>query len=175
MNTPIIKSERLALIPLSTAYSQEIFTNWTQDSTVAKYMRWNTHKSLKETIGWLELEEQNISSDKNFTWGFKLIEGGSIIGSGGLVYNAEKNSYELGYNLMRNSWGMGYATEAAMEIIAFGRDVLHLDRIYCCHHHDNLASQRVIEKLGFVYGGEGSYFKFDGSEHSCKEYWLNLK
>jgi RimJ/RimL family protein N-acetyltransferase len=58
---------------------------------------------------------------------------------------------EIGWMLSPRFWGRGYATEAGAAIRdeAFVR--LSLDTIVAGHHPANLASGRVVEKLGMVF------------------------
>jgi len=57
---------------------------------------------------------------------------------------------DLGYRFQRSSWRKGYATEvgAAWVSVAFGS--LGLDRLDAFVHPDNLASMKVLERLGFL-------------------------
>src|SRR5262249_47690056 len=64
----------------------------------------------------------------------------------------------LAYYLARPYWGRGLATEAGRAFIEFGFRQLGLSRIVAGANVKNLASNRVLQKLGFVwiYTGEGS-------------------
>ena len=56
---------------------------------------------------------------------------------------------ELGFLLRPGFWGQGLATEAAGAAVAHAFDVLGARAIFAGHHPGNVASQRVLEKLGF--------------------------
>jgi ribosomal-protein-alanine N-acetyltransferase len=60
---------------------------------------------------------------------------------------------ELGYALRRDRWGKGYATEIAALMLHYGYSVLNLHRVQAACGPDNVASQRVLAKLGFAYEG----------------------
>ena len=124
MKTPILATERLLLRPLTVDDAESAFANWTSDPDVAKFMRWELHKSISETREWLLSEETLIESDRVYNWGFILKETGELIGSGGLVFVDSKDMYELGYNMMRKYWRKGLTTEAANAIIGFGKNKL---------------------------------------------------
>jgi RimJ/RimL family protein N-acetyltransferase len=55
---------------------------------------------------------------------------------------------ELGYRLKRAAWGRGFGTEAARALIRTGFMELGLQRIVANTYEANLASRRVMEKLG---------------------------
>ena len=63
-------------------------------------------------------------------------------------------NWEIGYNVGVPYWGRGYATEAAACIVAFGFDERGAQRLAAEWFHDNPASGRVLEKLGFERAGE---------------------
>ncbi len=75
-----------------------------------------------------------------------------LIGSVGLTL-PDQRAPVLGYWIGRPSWGRGYATEAARGLVAFGFDALGIDRIIASVLPGNLASGRVLDKLGFVRTG----------------------
>ena len=60
---------------------------------------------------------------------------------------------ELGYWIGVPFWGRGYATEAARAVVAFGFEMLGLNRIYAHHFAGNAASGRVLEKIGMRHEG----------------------
>jgi RimJ/RimL family protein N-acetyltransferase len=55
---------------------------------------------------------------------------------------------ELGWALVRAEWGHGYATEAAAAIRDWARRQLDIDRLVSLIAPDNVASQRVAQRLG---------------------------
>src|SRR5712692_4273267 len=74
----------------------------------------------------------------------------------------------LAFYLARPYWGQGLATEAGRAFIEFGFSELGLSRIVAGANVKNLASNRVLQKLGFVWvrSGEGG-----GSSHHDYELW----
>src|ERR687890_1682624 len=57
-------------------------------------------------------------------------------------------TYEIGWIFNRAYHGHGYATEAAMAMLQYGFEALHLHRIIATCQPENVASWRGIEKLG---------------------------
>ena len=62
----------------------------------------------------------------------------------------EKKTGEIGYALNREYWGKGIMTKACLKVMEFGYDYLGLDKIIIKHYKENIGSQRVIEKCGFI-------------------------
>jgi len=56
----------------------------------------------------------------------------------------------LGYRLRRAAWGKGYATEGARALIRLGFTQLGVRRVVATTYEHNLASRRVMEKLGMT-------------------------
>jgi len=87
--------------------------------------------------------------------GFKLsvFMDDALIGGIGLNHRAG-DIYELGYWLAKAFWGRGIATEAATGLLQHAQQVLP-QTIFVAHcMKGNLASSRVLEKLGFCVTGE---------------------
>jgi RimJ/RimL family protein N-acetyltransferase len=57
---------------------------------------------------------------------------------------------ELGYRLQRSAWGKGYATEGSRALIDNGFAQLGARRVTATTYQDNLASRRVMEKVGMT-------------------------
>lgn len=58
---------------------------------------------------------------------------------------------DFGWRFAHRVWGHGYGSEAALAILGYGTKVLGLQGIRVCSAIDNIASVRIIEKLGFVF------------------------
>lgn len=68
-------------------------------------------------------------------------------------WNPEYRSAALGYCFTEASWGHGYATEAARAVLQWAFDTLDLNRVQAEADTRNIASARVLEKLGFRHEG----------------------
>jgi RimJ/RimL family protein N-acetyltransferase len=68
-------------------------------------------------------------------------------------WNPDHLSAALGYCLDRPAWGQGFATEAARALLQWAFAALDLNRVQAETDTRNLASARVLEKLGFVREG----------------------
>ncbi len=81
--------------------------------------------------------------------GSSLLIGDATIGIG----SVPNKRAEIGFTLRRDRWGAGLATEAAQLLLAFGFDQLGMHRIEATSHPDNVASIRVLEKIGMSLEG----------------------
>lgn len=79
---------------------------------------------------------------------------GDFIGWCGVKHVPEDGEYDLGYRFLEERWGHGYATEAASAVCDFARRQLQGKRVVGKAMLDNLASRRVLEKVGLIFEGE---------------------
>jgi hypothetical protein len=68
-------------------------------------------------------------------------------------WNPDHRSASMGYCLAEAAWGHGYATEAARALLQWAFDTLDLNRVQAETDTRNVASARVLEKLGFIREG----------------------
>ncbi len=89
-------------------------------------------------------------------WMFRSRDNGEVIGRGGLIrYDAHdmdgREEIGLAYAVLSSYWGQGYATEMGDASLRIGFEHLEFDNIGAWTLPTNLASQRVMAKLGFQY------------------------
>jgi RimJ/RimL family protein N-acetyltransferase len=95
--------------------------------------------------------------------GWWVIEGrddGAFHGVAALLRMPDGDDIELAYRLARTSWGAGLATEAASALAHYAFDQVGLPRLVAVTFPENIASQRVLEKVGFAHDGLSSYKAF---------------
>ena len=74
-----------------------------------------------------------------------------VIGELGLTITSSRyDEAFLWYAINRAYWGQGYATEAAARLVRFGFEDAGLRRIFAECHPDNVASARVLQKIGLL-------------------------
>jgi|SRR5579859_548984 len=74
-----------------------------------------------------------------------------LIGELGLtISSSQYDEAYMWYSVNRSYWGKGYATEAAAALLHYGFEQAGLRRIFAECHPDNLASARVLEKIGLL-------------------------
>jgi ribosomal-protein-alanine N-acetyltransferase len=75
----------------------------------------------------------------------------AIIGFCGLFHTDDPPEVELLYGIAPSAWGQGLATEAARAVLRYGFEELGLVRIAAGADGPNVASLRVLEKLGMTF------------------------
>ncbi|MGA3129566.1 MAG: GNAT family N-acetyltransferase [Terracidiphilus sp.] len=115
---------------------------------------WTRDVALKRLAQ--EIEQQNQYGMQY--WSVFLVADGRHAGCAGIrPYEAGKASYEMGVHLLPEFWGRGIAREAAEAIIPRAFGPLGATAIVAGHHPQNVASGRLLIKLGFAYQGDKLY------------------
>jgi RimJ/RimL family protein N-acetyltransferase len=86
---------------------------------------------------------------------------GTLIGQCGLNTLEEAPEVEVLYLFDRPYWGRGLATEGGQAAVDVGFDSIGLQRIVGLTHPDNVASQRVLQKIGLRYSKRARFFGID--------------
>jgi RimJ/RimL family protein N-acetyltransferase len=126
------------------------------------YVRWHAAEALMEHMGRGPLSRaesedafgRHLQHWKEHGFGLLVIEDketGALVGRSGLHYHRIwPDEPEVGW-LIETAWqGRGFATEAGAACVTWAFDQLGFDRLVSICTPDNLASRRVMQKLGFV-------------------------
>lgn len=65
---------------------------------------------------------------------------------------------EIGYRYLPKHWGKGYGSEAAKTIMDYGLNTLKLKRVVAIAMEANVASRRIMEKIGMSYVGIDTFY-----------------
>lgn len=85
-------------------------------------------------------------------WAVIEKETGKFIGWCGLKFDGKET--DIGFRFFEEHWGKGFATESAKACLAFGFTKLKLEEIIGRAMHENLASIKVLEKIGMKFESE---------------------
>jgi RimJ/RimL family protein N-acetyltransferase len=109
-------------------------------------------------------------------WVVERQDAPGFLGWCGLFPLEDSGLIEIGYRYLRSAWGQGIATEAARAVLDHGYRVLGFDPIVAVTHPGNLASQRVLAKIGLIargralhYGQQLCFFRLSRTEYLAGE------
>jgi RimJ/RimL family protein N-acetyltransferase len=97
--------------------------------------------------------QEELLNGSGLRLGIIVRESDTLCGGVGLRVEPDHRRAELGYWIGVPYWAKGYATEAAGAMLKYGFDTLQLHRIFASHFADNLASARVLRKIGMRHEG----------------------
>ena len=81
-------------------------------------------------------------------WVIRIKNNNSSIGIVSLGKHHNNIDTEISYQLMPEWWGKGYGTEATKAVVTYGLTVLSLPRIIAETQIGNIASCRLLERIG---------------------------
>jgi len=84
-------------------------------------------------------------------WRVELKESGEAIGMCGLLKRDALPDVDVGFAFLPRHWSKGYAFESASAVVAHARNAFGLKRVVAITSPDNVASIRLLEKLGFRF------------------------
>lgn len=150
--TTILETERLALRTWTPEDAHAGFAIWS-DPEVMRYIgTGQPNADVEQTRAWLGRMIAHQQKHGFCFWAVVEKESNQLIGSCGLAYQLDGGTpIEFGYTLARTHWGRGLATEAAGACLSYIFDNLPLTEIAASVDSRNVASQRVLEKIGFRY------------------------
>ena len=115
------------------------------------------HEDVASASRWIATKQEKFDKQKYGALPVENRTDGTLMGVAGLKPLGESTDIEIFYRFARPYWGHGYATEIAMSIMSFGFQTLKLNRIVAMIEPKNVASIKVIEKLGFTFLSQSPY------------------
>jgi len=150
-NLPHLETERLLLRKLCQDDAYDLFA-YGRDPEVTKYLLWEPHRTVHDSVQFIEWAIRQYDAGEIAPWGIELKETGKLIGTSGFyTWTPRHRRAEIGYALARPFWRMGLMTEAVRAILDFGYCVMDLNRVEARCFTANVASARVMEKCGMKF------------------------
>jgi [ribosomal protein S5]-alanine N-acetyltransferase len=153
LTTPTLHTARLRLRPFTTHDTDDIYTLMS-NAAVLRYWDdppWTERTQADRFIARCHTMAQDGSGVR---LAIERTTDGQFIGWCALSsWNPAYRSAMIGYCLTETAWGHGFATETAGAVLQWAFATLDLNRVQSGADTRNRASERVLEKLGFVREG----------------------
>jgi RimJ/RimL family protein N-acetyltransferase len=146
-----LETSRLHLRPPRLSDAERIFTAYAQDPMVTRYLTWRPHQSIEDTRQFLRFCEEEWQTDSSFPWVILRKQDGELLGMVHIFISGHKA--ELGYVLARPYWGRGIMTEAVQVVVDWALAHPQIYRVWAVCDVENVASARVMEKVGMEREG----------------------
>jgi ribosomal-protein-alanine N-acetyltransferase len=150
---PTLQTDRLILRKITSADADSLYA-FLSDSRVTETMDvapMENREEAERLISWLN---ERFAANVGIRWGITQKDEDVVIGTGGFNWLDERGRRgEIGYDIAPAHWGHGLATEATGAIIRAGFEHLDLNRIEATTNLHNVASMKVLHKLGFTEEG----------------------
>lgn len=143
-----IETARLVLTPPQVSDAASIFERYASDPDVTRFLGWPRHTMIADTHTFLRFSAAEWERGPAGPYLIRSRGDGRLLGSTGFSFEGPQRAV-TGYVLARDAWGQGYATEALDAILDVARR-LGVVRLHAFCHPAHHASQRVLEKCGFM-------------------------
>jgi ribosomal-protein-alanine N-acetyltransferase len=147
---PVIETERLLLRRITNDDVNEVFELRSNPETM-KYIPRPLVKNNEEALEHIAMIEEKIVTNVGINWGITLKGDNKLLGIIG-YYRMQPENYraEIGYMLSPHFHGKGIIPEAVNRLIKYGFDNLKLHSIEAVIDPENFASEKVLQKCGFI-------------------------
>ncbi|MCB1270376.1 MAG: GNAT family N-acetyltransferase [Microthrixaceae bacterium] len=124
----------------------EAILEYGSDPEVARYADWPIRSDLTALRPLVQDREVRWDAGAEYYW--VITERDRDRAIGGISCRITGDAAEVGFLLHRRFWGRGIATEACAAVVAWLWSVPTLRRVWATCDAENLASARVLEKVG---------------------------
>jgi ribosomal-protein-alanine N-acetyltransferase len=148
---PTFTTPRLLLRAPVPADAEAIFHAYAQDPEVTRYLVWRPHRDLTETRAFIARCLSSWQQQTEFTYVITEQQTTQLFGM--LSLRIAGFAASLGYALRRAAWGHGLMPEAAAIVTDWALAQPSIYRVWATCDYENLASARVMEKIGMQREG----------------------
>ena len=146
---PIFRTQRCELRPAAPADAGELHALWITPG-VRRFL-WDDEVIPSERAAEAVATSAELFDRHRFgLWIVRLKGSPAIQGFAGVWPFRDPPEFELLFGIAEPLWGQGYAVEAASAVLAYCAAVLDMPRIRASTDAGNVASIRVLDKLGFA-------------------------
>lgn len=145
-----IATDRLLLRRINSNDAKKVLALRGNPDTM-KYIPRPLAKSTEDALAHIAMIEEKIVSNTGINWGITIKGESNIIGIiGHYKISAENHRAEIGYMSLPEFNGKGYMSEAIKAVVTYGFEQMNLHSIEAIIDPENIASERVLQKNGFV-------------------------
>ncbi|WP_409416910.1 GNAT family N-acetyltransferase [Flavobacterium sp. PS2] len=150
---PVLETERLIIRRVTNEDANEIIALRSNPETM-KYIPRPLTKTTEQALEHIAQIDSTIETNEGINWGITLKGDSKVVGIIG-YYRIKPEHYraEIGYMLLPELHGKGIIPEAVKTVIDYGFNEMKLHSIEAAIDPDNFASERVLQKIGFVKEG----------------------
>jgi ribosomal-protein-alanine N-acetyltransferase len=145
-----LETERLFLRKLDNNDVNEILELRGNPETM-KYIPRPLAKNLDDALEHIKMINDAIEKNTGINWAVTIKGSNKLIGLiGHYRIQPENHRSEIGYMILPEYQGKGYVTESVKAILEYGFNQMNLHSIEAVIDPENFASEKVLQKLGFV-------------------------
>jgi RimJ/RimL family protein N-acetyltransferase len=156
----ILTTNRLYLRELSIEDTENFYL-LNADEEVIKYTGDKAFESIEKAKTFLE----NYNPYQEYGYGRWAVVDKSndeFLGWCGLKFSPKLQETDIGFRFFKKHWNKGFATESAKVCLNYAFENLHLNKIVGRAMEANIASIKVLEKIGMQFVGTFNFEKHKG-------------
>ncbi len=149
-----VEGKKIVLMPLLLSDAREVALN-ANDRLVNKLVPLLPFPyELKHAKEFIRTSMREFQRRESCIFGIHLKGEKKLVGVIGFKsFDFGNGNSEVGYWIGSNYWHLGIGSEALELLLGFGFNELGLNRAYAVVRRENLASRKLLEKLGFKFEG----------------------
>lgn len=154
MPKQILETERLSIRELESELDAEFIHKLLNTPKFLRYIGDRGVRSIDEAANFIEDRYRQSYRDNGFgLYTVELKSDGTQIGMCGFVKRDTLPDPDIGFAFLPEHERMGYGYESAAGVLEYGRMNLMFRRVLAIVSPENLASAKLLEKLGFEKQG----------------------
>lgn len=147
-----IRTQRLVLRKPRASDSPQIFSSYTSNAAVARFMVWRPHQEISETAEFIAYCMEAWDDNDKRPYVLALVDREDIP-IGMLEGRLLSHTVDIGYVLEQKHWGSGLMSEAVTALSDAALALPDCFRVQATCDVENVASARTLKKSGFSLEG----------------------
>ena len=150
----MLETDRVIIRRFTIEDAKDMFNNWTSDKDINKYMLWDLHCTIDDSIKTIEFYIKCYENNSSYIM-FAIVDkiSNEVIGSISYNLNRRHDYASIGYLLCKKMQNKGIMTEAINVFTNYLFNELKCNRIEAEVIKDNIPSIKLLEKCGFKEEG----------------------
>jgi ribosomal-protein-alanine N-acetyltransferase len=162
---PVLFSDRFKLVEIKDEHRNDIFELFGDDS-VTQFYNITTLQRVEDADAIIDHFRTRFADKKGIRWGIaEPTNEAKILGTIGFNSIIPEHKAQLGYDLKSAQWKRGIITEVIDCVLNYAFNNLNINRVEAEVMPGNYASERVLEKNGFLKEGLFRDWMFWNNRH----------
>lgn len=153
--TVLLESDGLILRRFQESDASAVFHHWASDEEVVKYLNWEKHRTIDDSIGYVDQCIKSYADDHYYHWAIVPSDDPQL--PIGAIFATEVDDtvakVHIAYNIGKQWWNRGYTSRALAEVIRHFFVTIGYNRVEARHDPRNPYSGKVMAKCGMVFEG----------------------
>ncbi len=156
---PSLETTNLHLRALRPGDGEAVYRLFADDE-VTRFYDFDSFTGLGQAADLITRQSARFALGEGLRWGITQRNTDVVIGTIGLMIDQQNAIGSLGYDLAHPYWRLGIMSEALAIVTRFGFRTVNLNRLEALVMPGNIASLKLLAKLGFTEEGLLRQYRF---------------